>query len=218
MKHEIVAPVITENKIKICEIFESIQGEGRYAGYPMLFIRTSGCTRNCWFCDTKYHKEGNAVPIENLAARINSSKLKYVCWTGGEPLLWRSQITQIVNMTSRKKHHIETNGDLLKESDFYFFNYLGISPKDREQIQRIQDMVLGYIVPEKGLDIKVVTDLKEVGIGMLCYATILMPLSVKKEKESKRIQEKVWDFCVKNNIRYGPRLHVDLWGLKTRNI
>ena len=44
--------------MKINNIFKSIQGEGRYAGFPVVFIRTSGCTRKCPWCDTQYHEGG----------------------------------------------------------------------------------------------------------------------------------------------------------------
>ena len=47
---------------------------------------------------------------------------------------------------------------------------------------------------------------------MISYATLLMPLSVYNEKEDLKIQRKVWDYCVKNQIKYCPRIHVDVWG------
>ena len=40
--------------MRICELFESIQGEGKHAGTPSVFVRTSGCNLRCWFCDTPY--------------------------------------------------------------------------------------------------------------------------------------------------------------------
>ena len=56
-------------KLKISETFESIQGEGRYAGVPSLFIRTSGCNLRCWWCDTPYtshHPEGGMIEVGAL--------------------------------------------------------------------------------------------------------------------------------------------------------
>lgn len=35
------------NKIKVSELFYSIQGEGRYSGVPSIFLRTFGCNFTC---------------------------------------------------------------------------------------------------------------------------------------------------------------------------
>ena len=56
--------------MKITEIFQSIQGEGKYTGYPMTFIRTSGCTRKCSFCDTPYHTEGKELRRGEIIKKI----------------------------------------------------------------------------------------------------------------------------------------------------
>lgn len=60
--------------IPICEIFSSIQGEGSFAGIPMLFIRVSGCTRACPWCDSKYHIKGVKMSIEQIKKRIKKEK------------------------------------------------------------------------------------------------------------------------------------------------
>ena len=156
------------------------------------------------------------MKIRDLIREIKKYKGKYICWTGGEPLLRRDMIQEVINKTDLKFHHIETNGDLLLEYDFNFFSYLGISPKELKTAKKVKKIMKGVI--KNYYDIKIVTDLKKEGIDMLKYATILMPLSTNNIKEDKLIQEKVWNYCVKHNIKYTPRLQVDLWGLKTKGI
>lgn len=192
--------------MKISEIFESIQGEGRYLGRPMLFIRTSGCTRKCAFCDTQYHNKGENYLLKELIKIINKSKLDIVCFTGGEPLLWYEEIKELRKAT-KKDFHIETNGDILKEEYISLFNYISCSPKELSTAKKIKKM-------PGNIYIKIVTDLKTTGVDMIKYATTLMPLSTFNEKKDKKIKQKVWDYCVKNNIEYSPRIHVDVWGNK----
>jgi organic radical activating enzyme len=204
-------------KIKVSEMFESIQGEGRYVGVPMLFIRLYGCTRKCWFCDTKYSVVGDKyqeIGIDELIKKIKKSKLTCVCWTGGEPLLQRKAIKKVIDKTRERFHCLETNGDLLEDLDFFLFHYLAISPKELKIAEKVEKLCLKFN-PEIW-DIKVVTDLKRVGIDMLKFATALMPLSTGDEKKDKKIQQRVWNYCVKNGLRYSPRLQVEVWGLKTR--
>ena len=76
--------------MQIAEIFESIQGEGPWAGTRSLFIRTSGCNLRCWFCDTPYTSwkpEGSAWTLDELFHRIAESSAPDVVLTGGEPML-----------------------------------------------------------------------------------------------------------------------------------
>ena len=73
--------------IKINEIFFSIQGESSYAGWPTVFIRTSGCNLRCTYCDTTYaYYEGEKQSLEKIIAGVQAHPAKHVCVTGGEPL------------------------------------------------------------------------------------------------------------------------------------
>lgn len=184
--------------MKINEIFESIQGEGKYAGYPMLFIRTSGCNLNCEWCDTK-HEDGKYMDVFEVATRIRESKLKRVCWTGGEPLLQEDEIKEVIYETPERCHHLETNGTRPLSTDL--FEHISVSPKSVEVAKKIQE--------HKRIDVKVVTDLQDVGTDLILYADILMPLTT-NSIEDQMIKAKVWNHCVKIGKRYGPRLHVDL--------
>ncbi|MCX7977478.1 MAG: radical SAM protein [Bdellovibrionaceae bacterium] len=74
--------------IKINEIFFSIQGESSLAGHPTVFVRTTGCNLRCTYCDTKYsYYEGSELSIEKILDKIAEHQTRYVCITGGEPLL-----------------------------------------------------------------------------------------------------------------------------------
>ena len=75
-------------KIKINELFYSVQGESSYSGIPTVFVRTTGCNLRCTYCDTTYsYFEGSDFTIEVLLEKIKSFPTKFVCLTGGEPLL-----------------------------------------------------------------------------------------------------------------------------------
>ncbi len=74
--------------LKINEVFYSIQGESSWVGCPTVFVRTTGCNLRCTYCDTKYsYYEGEFVESEHLISQIAKFKTRYVCITGGEPLL-----------------------------------------------------------------------------------------------------------------------------------
>jgi 7-carboxy-7-deazaguanine synthase len=74
--------------LKINEIFYSIQGESTYAGCPTVFIRTTGCNLRCSYCDTQYsYYEGEWLSLDEILTKVGSYKAKYVCITGGEPLI-----------------------------------------------------------------------------------------------------------------------------------
>ena len=202
-------------KIKVSEVFPSIQGEGRYAGYPMLFIRTSGCNRACSWCDTTYHNQGRFFSIADLIKRINKTKLEYICFTGGEPLLWREQIYEVIKKTLTKKHHLETNGDFLIKEDLKRFDYLAISPKDFTMATEITALLSKFEKPSN-YDIKIVTDLETTGKELIPFATFLMPLTIYKPKKDLEIQQKVWNYCIKNNLKFCPRLQYFVWGKKKK--
>jgi len=74
--------------IKINEIYQSIQGESSYTGWPTVFVRTSGCHLRCHYCDSTYaYYDGQKMSAAEVIAAIGKHSAKHVCVTGGEPLL-----------------------------------------------------------------------------------------------------------------------------------
>lgn len=96
----------------INEIFKSIQGEGSWTGLPNIFIRTTGCNLRCTFCDTKYaYHSGKKMSIFQILKKVEEYSCRFICITGGEPLL-QQDIGRLIDTLLEKKLHIsiETNG------------------------------------------------------------------------------------------------------------
>lgn len=74
-------------RLKITEIFHSIQGEALFAGLPSVFVRLTGCPLRCGYCDTAYAFGGGEWRgISGIVAEAGGYGARHVCVTGGEPL------------------------------------------------------------------------------------------------------------------------------------
>ena len=74
-------------RLRVTEIFYSLQGEARTAGRPTIFIRLTGCPLRCVYCDTAYaFQGGDSLSIPEILAQADAFPTQYVTVTGGEPL------------------------------------------------------------------------------------------------------------------------------------
>ena len=74
-------------KLKIHEIFHSLQGESTRVGLPTVFVRLTGCPMRCVYCDTAYAFSGGSnVEITDILEQVAEFGAQYVTVTGGEPL------------------------------------------------------------------------------------------------------------------------------------
>ncbi len=80
-------PVRKSAKLRINEIFHSLQGEADAVGFPTVFVRLTGCPLRCGYCDTEYaFHAGDWMSLECILERVASYETGHVCVTGGEPL------------------------------------------------------------------------------------------------------------------------------------
>ena len=74
-------------RLRITEIFHSLQGEADTAGIPTVFVRLTGCPLRCQYCDTAYAFHGGEWwELPAILARVREYSTRHVCVTGGEPL------------------------------------------------------------------------------------------------------------------------------------
>ena len=86
MSSAVIVPV-RSSRLRISEIFYSLQGEADAVGWPTVFIRLTGCPLRCLWCDTTYAFEGgNWMDFETVLEQVATYRTRYVCVTGGEPL------------------------------------------------------------------------------------------------------------------------------------
>jgi 7-carboxy-7-deazaguanine synthase len=74
-------------RLRITEIFHSLQGETSTVGIPTVFVRLTGCPLRCQYCDTAYaFHGGEMIDLSTVLDRVASFGARYVTVTGGEPL------------------------------------------------------------------------------------------------------------------------------------
>jgi 7-carboxy-7-deazaguanine synthase len=79
--------VVKEIRLKLTEIFRSLQGEADTVGIPTVFVRLTGCPLRCHYCDTAYAFHGGQWwSLPEILARVAELEVRHVCVTGGEPL------------------------------------------------------------------------------------------------------------------------------------
>lgn len=76
-----------ESKLRITEIFHSLQGETSTIGLPTVFVRLTGCPLRCQYCDTEYAFSGGEwMTLADIQSQVSQYNTPYVTVTGGEPL------------------------------------------------------------------------------------------------------------------------------------
>jgi 7-carboxy-7-deazaguanine synthase len=223
--------------VLISEIFHSIQGEGKLAGVPSVFIRTSGCNLRCTWCDTPYaswEPTGNTLDVDGILERVSNFSTRHVVLTGGEPMV----APDVETLTHRLKaagYHltIETAGTVWKEITC---DLASVSPKtsnstphtrdggrwvDRHERERINIDVIRRFMTRGDFQLKFVVDtpadLDEID-GLLAQLgpydpanILLMPQGVTKEQLDKR-SPWIIDICKRRGFRFSPRLQISVFG------
>lgn len=99
-------------RLKITEIFHSLQGEADTAGIPTVFVRLTGCPLRCQYCDTAYAFHGGRWwTLDEILARVLELGARHVCVTGGEPLAQRGCLELLRELCERGlRVSLETSG------------------------------------------------------------------------------------------------------------
>ncbi len=167
---------VEKKKIKVVEIFRTVEGEGSWVGLPVSFIRLEGCNLRCPWCDTPYSYDGKTFyeyTLEEIYEKVNSFGLKRLCITGGEPFLTK-ELPELVDIFLKNGYRvlIETNGTLWNEKirEIYSENLLIVcSPKPPSYY--INENLIPYI-----------SELKFVIDDYITFENIYRPEVLKKVK------------------------------------
>jgi len=212
-------------KLKINEIYYSIQGESSYMGKPCIFIRLTYCNLRCSYCDSEYtFHEGNDMTINEIINKIQNYPCKLVEVTGGEPLFQEECINLLKKLVNLEYHVLlETSGSLStkdvpkkvvniidfkcptsnmkKKNDWENINYLKSSDEvkfvigNREDYEWAKEKIEQYDITSK--------------------CSVLMSPSY-KQIEPKTITE--WILKDNLDVRFQIQLHKEIWSDKEQGV
>jgi 7-carboxy-7-deazaguanine synthase len=223
--------------MRVAEIFHSIQGEGRLAGVPSVFIRASGCNLRCVWCDTPYtswEPEGEEKGLDEILTEAKSYPARHAVVTGGEPLL-APEIEALCDRLKADGFHItiETAATLFKPVRC---DLMSLSPKlanstpwKRDdgrfawmhQQRRLNLAVIGELIERYDYQLKFVAErkndfaeieeiLEKLG-GVDRARVLVMPQGRTREELHERTPWIV-ELCKQHGFAYCPRLHIEIWG------
>ena len=228
---------MASTKLRIAEIFASIQGEGIWAGVPSTFVRVSGCNLRCVWCDTPYASwapEGPILELDEIVDQVAQHGIRHVVVTGGEPMLFEP----VVELTQRLRAQgrtitIETAGTVFREVEC---DLMSISPKlanstppeesgwrQKHDESRLNVEVLSRLIttynhqlkfvanPEQGDDFSEIEALLRLLPPVSSDRVLLMPEGIDVATLSRR-QRLLIEPCMARGWRLSPRLHVELFG------
>jgi 7-carboxy-7-deazaguanine synthase len=100
------------NRLRVTEVFHSLQGEASLSGWPTVFIRLTGCPLRCRYCDTAYAFSGGEwQSIDAIVESTLAFGARHVCVTGGEPLAQARCIELLTALCDRNLNvSLETSG------------------------------------------------------------------------------------------------------------
>jgi organic radical activating enzyme len=230
------------DKVWVSETFYSVQGEGKYAGVPAVFLRTQGCNLLCrWPCDTiPVWKEGKLYRYEELYELWQRNKWTtifekgaHLVLTGGEPMERQEELTGFLTYLKKKGLRpfieVETNATISPKPTFdRFVHHYTCSPKLSNSGmplgRRLRVDVIRRFVEDTRAVFKFVIDvpidLKEMiedyakPLAIEPHRVYLMPEATSEEELREKSRWLV-EKCKENAFNYSSRLQVLIWNRLT---
>ncbi|MDR0734391.1 MAG: 7-carboxy-7-deazaguanine synthase QueE [Elusimicrobiota bacterium] len=193
-------PLSAAEKLKVNEIFYSVQGEGKYTGAAAVFARLAGCTTGCKWCDTEYAAKVNFLmtPAQLLAA-VKKYPARRVVLTGGEPC--EQPLEPLIKLLHKNGYeiHLETNGS--RDINTARIFCATVSPKKNVLVKMLKKAdVIKLVVDGKTKKSEILKYKKYIGKKTSFF---IQPEGNKKENLAKCLQ------IIKQNprIRLSVQLH-----------
>jgi organic radical activating enzyme len=221
-------------KLKISEIFESVQGEGVNIGKPSVFLRMALCNLSCVWCDTKYtwdwknydySKEVKEMLISDIKEQIEKYGKYHLVITGGEPLLQQKGLVMLLyELDPEYFVEVETNGTIIP-TDYMRkrVNQWNVSPKlstsgnklgtyEKDSCYRffrsLKNSYFKYVVKDEN-------ELKEVESLINKYKIprnrVLLMSQATNREELYLYGSLIKTLSYNHGLKYTTRMHIEKW-------
>jgi 7-carboxy-7-deazaguanine synthase len=206
-------------RVKITEIFHSLQGEADTTGVPTVFVRLTGCPLRCQYCDTVYAFHGGEwYSVAAVLERVAGFGTRHVCVTGGEPLAQKSCIELLHALCDAGyRVSLETSGALpIDAVDARVVRVVDVKTPASGEAHRNLYAQLGQLRPEEQIKF-VICDrgdydwsrakLEELQLPQRC--TVLFSPSY-EQLPGRTLAD--WILADRLPVRFQIQLHKYLWG------
>jgi 7-carboxy-7-deazaguanine synthase len=139
------------SRLRITEIFYSLQGETRTVGWPTVFVRLTGCPLRCTYCDTAYAFQGGKWwSLAQICEEVQRYQPRYVTVTGGEPLAQKNCLQLLAQLCDQNYIvSLETSGALdIAEVDPRVVKVVDIKTPSSNECKRNLYSNIAYLLPQ----------------------------------------------------------------------
>jgi len=206
-------------RLKITEIFFSLQGEAHTVGFPTVFVRLTGCPLRCQYCDTAYaFHGGDWMTIDGVLARVAEFTPRYVCVTGGEPLAQKNCLPLLGGLCDAGYQvSLETSGAMpLAHVDERVIRVVDVKTPGSGEERRNRYDDLGLLRAEEQVKF-VICDRADyewsrervASLGLADKCTVLFSPSA-EQLPARELAD--WILADRLPVRFQLQLHKVLWG------
>ena len=209
----------SELRLKLTEIFYSLQGEADTVGIPTVFVRLTGCPLRCQYCDTAYAFYGGQWwTFLDILAKVAEFGTRYVCVTGGEPLAQKNCLPLLTALCDAGyRVSLETSGALSIEAvDSRVVRVVDVkTPGSGEETRNLYDQLaqlratdlVKFVICNRSDYEWSCRKVSELGLGARC-AVLFSPSA--SELPARELAD--WVLADRLPVRFQLQLHKILWG------
>ena len=214
---------VAPSRLKITEIFYSLQGEADTVGFPTVFVRLTGCPLRCHFCDTAYAFHGgewftlNAV-LEKVRELSGAVGPRHVCVTGGEPLAQKNCLPLLTLLCDAGyRVSIETSGAMrIAHVDPRVIRVVDVKTPGSGEESRNRYADLGLLRAEEQIKF-VICDRADYEWSRAKLAELCLPAvcTVLFSPSAGQLEPRMladWILADRLPVRFQMQLHKVLWG------
>lgn len=210
---------LKHERLRINEIFHSLQGEADAVGFPTVFVRLTGCPLRCQYCDTEYaFHAGDWRDIDDIVDQVRSFGAQHVCVTGGEPLAQPNCLKLLSRLCDEGfSVSLETSGAMnIAEVDVRVSRVVDVKTPGSNEAARNRTDNFEFLTPRDQLKFVICSRedfdwskayLQEHGLPGRCQ--ILFSPSYQQISPTSLAE---WILADRLQVRFQLQLHKILWG------